>query len=117
MAQEQRYSIKFCVLMGKTRSETIFMIMNTYGKSSMKKSNIYGCYNIFKNDSARDVADRQRSGCPNTTSVKTEEIRELLQKRFVKFPKISSSPPLTSGVIDGKSVYRVVENISKRRDF
>lgn len=79
MALEQRYSIKFCVLMGKTKSETISMIMNTYGKSSLKKSSIYEWYNIFKNDSKRDVADRQRSGRPNTTSVKTEEIRELLQ--------------------------------------
>ena len=57
------------------------MIMNTYGKSSVKKSSIYEYEwnNIFKNDSARDVADRQKSGRPDTTSVKIEEIRELLQ--------------------------------------
>ena len=103
--------------MGKTKSDTIFMIMNTHGKSSMKISSIYEWYNIFKNDSARDVADRQRSGRPNMMSVKTEEIRELLQKRFIKFPKIRSSPALTSGFIDGRSVYCVVENTWKRCGF
>lgn len=79
MSVEQRYSIKFCVLRGKTGSETLSLIKTTYGDTAMSKTQVYDWFNKFKNDPTADAIDKPRSGRPNTTSGKAEEIRALLR--------------------------------------
>ena len=62
--------------MMKTKSETISMIAETYGDSSLKKTRVYEWFNIFKNN-LNHVKDRPRSERPRTTAGKAKEIREL----------------------------------------
>jgi hypothetical protein len=84
------------------------------GKSSVKKSSIYEWNTIFKTIlrvmlSTRDVD----LDVPTRQGLMIFMICETI--RFL--PKLRSSHALTSGVIDGRSVYRVVENISKSFKF
>ena len=115
MAIEQRYSIRFYVLMMKTKSEILSMIAKTYGDSSLKKTRAYEWFNIFKNNPDHVVKDRQRSERPRKTSGKAEEIRDLQSgKSFVKYQRTSLSHVLTSGYLVGRCVFHVKESILKR---
>ncbi|WAQ95263.1 hypothetical protein MAR_027953, partial [Mya arenaria] len=57
MSPEQRYSVKFCVLMAW----------------------IYECHSTFKKDPTRDAVDDPRAGRPNSASGKADEIGTLLR--------------------------------------
>ena len=53
----------------------------------MKKSSIYEWYNIFKNDSTRDVADRQRPGCPSMTFDDVHDLPIVVRETIRKIPQ------------------------------
>ncbi len=54
------------------------MITGTYGEAALSRTRIYEWFNIFTEDSTADAIDQPRCGRPNTTSVKTDEIKVLL---------------------------------------
>jgi len=45
---EQRISIKFCVKIGKSVSETLALLTVAYGEYAMKKSSVLECHRRFK---------------------------------------------------------------------
>ena len=63
---EQRYSIKFCVKLGKSGPETVEMIRKAYGQDALSSSQIYKWYKDFK-EGRESVEDEQRSGRPSTS--------------------------------------------------
>lgn len=76
---EQRYSIKFCVKLGKSATETNDMIKLAYKDEAMSRTRVFEWYSQFKNG-REEVEDEQRAGRPSTS--KTEDnvtkIRDLL---------------------------------------
>ena len=80
MSVEQRTAIKFCVLNGKNRKETMVMLVKAYGDAAMKRTALHKWYSQYKNG-YKSVMDEQRSGRPTSkTSQKVQEIKELLDK-------------------------------------
>ena len=77
MNAEHRYSVTFCVLLGKSRQQTMSMIQDTYGATALTRTRIYEWYNTFEKDPTRDAADRPRAGRPNIASGKAGEIATL----------------------------------------
>ena len=80
MSVEQRTAIKFCVLNGKNRKETMEMLVKAYGDAAMKRKALHKWYLRYENG-YESVMDDQRSGRPTSiTSQKVQEIKELLDK-------------------------------------
>ena len=80
MSVEQTTAIKFCVLDGKNRKETMEMLFKAYGDAAMKRTTLHKGYSRYENG-YESMMDEQRSGPPTSiTSQKVQEIKELLEK-------------------------------------
>ena len=80
MSVEQRTAVKFCVLNGKNRKETMEMLVKAYGDAAMKRTALHKWYSRYE-DGYESVIDEQLSGRPTSiTSQKVQEIKELLDK-------------------------------------
>jgi len=66
-ADEQRVCIKFCVRLGKTRSETFEMLKQAFGDSCMSRSRTFEWFGRFKNGRT-STANDDRSGRPSTAT-------------------------------------------------
>lgn len=77
MASEQRSSIKFCVLNGFSKKETMLRLQKAYGDQAMKKTAMYKWYARFLGGQ-QSIHDDKRSGRPNVTSNHVAVIKELL---------------------------------------
>jgi hypothetical protein len=79
MASEQRSSIKFCVLNGFSKKETMLSLQKAYGDQAMKKTAICKWYARFLGGQ-QSIHDDKRSGRtrPNVTSNHVAVIKELL---------------------------------------
>ena len=65
MSVEQRTAIKFCVLNGKNRKETMVMLVKAYGDATMKRTALHKWYSRYENE-YESVMDEQRSGRPTS---------------------------------------------------
>jgi len=76
---EQRYSIKFCVRLGKTPTETLPLIKEAYEDESLLKVQVFRWHSEFRNG-RESVKDLERGGRPSTaTSDETiAKVRDLL---------------------------------------
>ena len=63
---EQRYSIKFCVKLDKTATETFNMIQLAHKEVAMSRAMVFMWHKRFK-DGREDVGDDERSGRPSTS--------------------------------------------------
>ena len=63
---EQRYAIKFCVILRKTGTETLEMLRQVYAKEALSSVQVFRWHKAFKNG-RENVDDEQRSGHPSTT--------------------------------------------------
>jgi hypothetical protein len=68
MASAQRSSIKFCVLNGFSKKETMLRLQKAYGDQAMKKTAMYKWYARFQGDQ-QSIHNDKRSGRPNVTSI------------------------------------------------
>ena len=50
--KEQRASVKFCFLLGKTAAETVTMLQAAYKDAAMSKTQVYEWFSRFKNGHA-----------------------------------------------------------------
>jgi hypothetical protein len=73
---EQRINIKFCVMIGKSASETLAPLTVAYVEYAMKKSNVSEWHRRFK-EGRGDVKDDPRSGQPKTqrTDANVDRVR------------------------------------------
>ena len=113
MSVEQRTAIKFCVLNGKNRKETMEMLVKAYGDAAMKKTALHQWYSSWYENGYESVMDDQRSGRPTSiTSQKVQEIKELLDKeRRITIREVSQRVDCSVG-----TVHTIIhENLNMRR--
>lgn len=76
---EQRYAIKFCVKLGKSKAETFDMIKQAYPDVALPRSGVFRWHKAFL-EGREEVADEDRAGRPST-STNTDNatrVREVL---------------------------------------
>ena len=80
MMIEQRINIKFCVKLGKTATETLKMLRDVYGDSSMPRTRVFEWHKQFVED-REDVEADPKSGrpCTSTTDTNIEKVRQLVR--------------------------------------
>jgi hypothetical protein len=64
---EQQVSVKSCVKLGKTFTETLEMLKHAFGNESMGRTQTYYLYKRFK-DGQISIEDDPRSGRPSTST-------------------------------------------------
>jgi hypothetical protein len=67
---EQRINIKFCVMIGKSASETLALLTVGYDEYAMKNSSVVEWHRRFK-EGGENVKDDSRSGQPKTERTNT----------------------------------------------
>ena len=74
---EERYSIKFCLKLGKNATETYGMLQTAFRLSCMNRASVFEWHNIFKEDreSARDDERGGRSKEVNTPQLIGPRVR------------------------------------------
>ena len=77
---EQRINIKLSVKLGKTATETLKMLSDVYGDSSMSRTRVIEWHKRFVED-GESVEDDPKSGrpCTSTTYTNIEKIRQLVR--------------------------------------
>ena len=86
---EQRYSIKFCVRLGRTPTETLPLIKDAYKDEALSKAQVFRLHSEFRN--GRDsVEDLERFGRPSTATSDESiaKVRDLLNS-FPSFLSLS----------------------------
>ena len=76
MTIEQRINIKFCVKLGKMATETLKMLRDVYGDSSMSRTRVFEWHKRFVEGREDDL----KSGMPCTSTIDTniEKVRQLV---------------------------------------
>ncbi|XP_004683275.2 PREDICTED: putative uncharacterized protein FLJ37770 [Condylura cristata] len=76
---EQRISIKFCVKLNKSASETHHLLKEAYGSDVMSRARVFDWYKRFK-EGREDVRDDARSGRPVThrTDENIQKVKDLV---------------------------------------
>ena len=80
MTIEQRINIKFCVKLGKMTTETLNMLSDVYGDSSMSRTRVFEWHNRFV-EGREDVEDdpKSRRPCIFTTDTNIEKVWQLVR--------------------------------------
>jgi len=60
---EQRYTIEFCMKLGKSGSETLQLLRTAYGDAVLSSSQVFRWHKAFK-DGRESVEDEQCAGRP-----------------------------------------------------
>ena len=76
MTIEQRINIKFCVKLGKTAAETLKMLRDVYGDSSMSRTRVFEWHKQFVEGREDDPKSGRR--CTFTTDNNIEKVRQLI---------------------------------------
>ena len=78
MMIEQRINIKFCVKHGKTATETLKMLCDVYGDSSLSRTRVFEWHKRFV-EGREDVKDDSKSGkpCTFTTDINIEKVKTV----------------------------------------
>ena len=79
MTIEQRINIKFCVKLGKTATETLKMLRDVYGDSSMSRTRVFEWHKRLV-EGRKDVEDDPKLGrpCTSTTDTNIKKVRQLV---------------------------------------
>ena len=80
MTIEQRININFCVKFEKTATETLKMLRNVYGDSSMSRTRVFEWHKRFV-EGREDVEGDPKKGrpCTSTTDTNIEKVRQLVR--------------------------------------
>ena len=80
MTIEQRINIKFCVKLGKTVTESLKMLRDVYGDSSMSRTRVFEWHKRYV-EGREDVEDDPKSGrpCTSTTDANIEKVQQLVR--------------------------------------
>ena len=80
MTIEQRINIKFCVKLRKTAAESLKMLCDVYGDSSMSRTRVFEWHKRFV-EGRKDVEDDPKSGrpCTSTTDTNIKKVWQLVR--------------------------------------
>ena len=67
---EQRINVKFCVKLGKSATETNYLLKKVYGNECLSHTQVFEWFKRFK-DGREEIGDDQCPGHPSTS--KTED--------------------------------------------
>ncbi|XP_045118427.1 protein GVQW3-like [Portunus trituberculatus] len=99
---EQRYAIKFCVKLKKTKQEAYGLLKEAYGDERMSQASFYRWFNRFS-EGNEQVEDEPRSGAPKSAR-KEENIEEVqrlvMQDRRISVRMISEAVGISTGTVD-----------------
>ena len=99
---EQRYDIKFCVRLKKTKQEAYGLSNDAYGDEQMNQASFYRWFNRFS-ETNEQVEDEPTSGTPNSTR-KEENIQKVkrlvMQGRRMSVRMISEAVAISIGTVD-----------------
>lgn len=99
---EQRYAIKFCVKLKKTKQEAYGMLKEAYGDEQMSQATFYRWFKRFS-EGNEEVEDEPRSGAPKSAR-KEENIEEVqrlvMQDRRMSVRMISEAVGISIGTVD-----------------
>ena len=98
---EQRYAIKFCVKLKKTKQEAYRMLKEVYGDEQMSKASFYRWFTRFS-EGNEQVEDEPRSGALNSARKEEniEEVRRLvMQDRQITVRMISEAVGISIGTV------------------
>ncbi|XP_076032955.1 protein GVQW3-like [Oratosquilla oratoria] len=99
---EQRYAIKNCVKLKKSKQEGYGMLRESYGDELISKTSFYRWFKIFFKGNEQ-VEDKPSSGAPNSARKEEsiEEVRRLvMQDRRITVKMISKAVRVSIGTVD-----------------
>jgi hypothetical protein len=78
---EQHVCIKFCMKLGKSATQTLEMLCETFGEYSLRRTVVFQWHSCFKAGQV-SVEDDEHSGQPSTRKMteNVEKIRELIHE-------------------------------------
>ncbi|GFW21556.1 protein GVQW3 [Trichonephila clavipes] len=115
---EQRYTIKFCLKLGKTCKETHDMIKEAYDVATMGRSDVFGWHKLCREGKER-VEDDDRSGRPSTSNTNqnavflVEALTRLLKRIVHVCPAIANNWRLHHENAPSHTAFRLVEYLSQ----
>ena len=79
MTIERRINIKFCGKLGKVTIETLKMLRDVYGDSSMSRTRVFEWHKRFV-EGTKGVEDDLKSGrpCTSTTDINIKKVQQLV---------------------------------------
>jgi len=77
--KEQRASLKFCFLLGKTAAETVTMLREAFKEEALSQARVYEWFSCFKRGDM-SLEDQPQSGRPSTsrTDENIQKIRDAI---------------------------------------
>mgnify|MGYP003623259327 CR=1 FL=1 len=99
---QQRASIKFCVLLDKTPTETFEMVQQAYKDQALGKTQVFEWHKRFKGGH-EDLEDSPRPGRPVTakTEVNINTIDSIVREdRRITIAKVADIMHLSVGTVD-----------------
>ena len=101
-SMEQRYAIKFCVKLKKTKQEAYGLLKDSYGDVQMSQASFYQWLNRFF-ETNEQIEDKPRSGAPKNACKEenTQEVQRLvMQDHRMSVMMISEAVGLSIGTAD-----------------
>ena len=98
---QQRASIKFCVLLDKTPTETFEMVQQAYKDQALGKTQVFEWHKRFKGGH-EDLEDSPRPGRPVTakTEVNINTIESIVREGRITIAKVADIMHLSVGTVD-----------------
>ena len=104
-AIEQRYSIKFCILIGKSPTETNQLLSEAYVTLTLSRTRMFEWNKRFR-DGHQEVEDEVRDGIPTTAT--SPEMIEAVQDTIAGDGRLSTKQVADTVGISKTSVFRIL---------
>lgn len=111
---EQRCAVKFCCRLGKTGTETLTMLQQTYGEEAMKRATVFKWHKRFM-AGRNAVTDEPRSGRPLTSSTveMSNTVHTMIMDRKITLHEISERLDISYGSV--QAILKSSEHLHMRR--
>ena len=107
-ALEQRYSIKFCVLLNKSPSETHHLITEAYGDNALSRGRVFEWHKRFR-EGQQEVEDEAREGRPSKAT--SPEMSEAVEQMIANDHRLSAKHLAATIGISKSSVLRILHEV------
>jgi hypothetical protein len=111
---EQQVSIKFCVKLGKTPTETYEILQTVYGDEALNRNSVFEWFKQFK-DGREDLQDDPRSRRPSTSrnTDTMENVREVVTRSSID----SEYVMLDESNINKETIHQILHEYLQKRNI